>query len=1178
MIKLKVIANIFEEDGRFEHKVKFREGMSLADAMAELPGKVSEIPSLTVHLLGREIPRAEWPEHRPQDGSEYTVICHVEAVAIVALIYGVTTAVAATYTVAVAIVNIIISVVVSLVISLIASLFAPHPQKQGGGGMRSSPTFGWDGIQTTYKNGVPVALPYGDHEQGGNCIGRYIESDGDKQYLHVLLSLGVGPVEDITDIRINDNPIANFKGATYETRLGTDDQLPINGFQTVIIENPLSVKLLQNAPYTYQTAGDSVDAFAVNIVYPAGLYRLNESGNMAGYSVTYQIEWRVLGTTPWSSSGPITLTSGTRSLLRRTWRKDGLATGQYEIRVTRLTPDDPDDINYSSELDLAGVDEIEYEDLAYPRYVLLALRLLATDQLNGSMPNITCTVKGRKLKAWDGNAWQVPAFTKNTAWIAWDAMTADCGGGAYGITEANLDLDSFYAFAQYCDEQVPDGRGGMEARCETDIVLDGETGFWEVINQMLVGAQATLAMSGNKYKVLIDRAGTPVQLFNMGKIKQGTMSGFSTPLDNRYTAVRVEFMDPASDWQMVRLPIMPPGTAATEVKFRDVSLLGVTRLSQVMRVGTFMLNCVQFVRRTITFEAGIQGVAVQPGDLFYVSHDLPQWGWTGTVSRAAGVDDFEVYGSLSMDPGKTYHILIISSADDTIQEQEVSSVETTAEGCTRLRLAAPLSFTPAVGDNLAFGEINKVAKVFRCLDIARTNDLDVKITGIEYNDTVYNTDDVAAPTVNISALPDFGAAPGYVTDITLKSDIMRQGDGTIVAYIDACWVKPADPMFGVADVYLSTDGGTSWDRKGSTSDVWFRIAPVQDGSDVQVKVVSRNLRSGRVSDFSGSPSASLHVLGKLAPPPDVTGLSASSQGATVMLDWAPVKVPDLKGYEIREGIAWDTAAPVQVLYSGSHYEFETTVSGTHYYLMKAVDTSGNYSVNAVQATVDVTIDTEGVTIFTSDELTASGGTGSGVTQYPDAKEMDLDTVQKYDDGSTYDSGGTYDAPTGSSGTWTTSEKDIGGVFTVKTAVEVLKTANLNISFEICYKNAAGDSYGAWEALSSDTRTFRYFMLRATLTSSDTTQAAKATKFTVKVLAPTFTAFSDIGTVVAVGGTRIDYPQAFSQAPVLNVTAIGATGFRAANITAQDAAGFNVKVYDITGTDVGGTINWKAEGV
>lgn len=1166
MITIRVIANIFDPDGRYTLREKYSPDMTVKDC---LPEKILNISTLAISRRGLDIPREEWQETELRDGDELMAIVNVEPPVIAWLAVYIGT------TLATLVVDVVVGVIISLIVSLISSLFAPHPQKRNNGGMRSSPTYGWDGIQTTYQNGVSIGIPYGSHQVGGNCIGRYIETDGDKQYLHLLLCLGVGPVSNIYNVEINGNPIANFKGVTWETRLGTDDQLPIDGFRQVAISNPLAVKLTCNTPYVYQTAGSDVQAFSVAIECPGGLYISNSRGGLNGYSVTYLIEWRVLGTSPWSSAGPITISGLTRSPLRRTWRQDGLAPAQYEIRVTRLTPDDPD--GCMSELDLAGVDEIEYDDLACPRYALLAVRALATDQLSGSMPNITCMVDGRVIKTWDGSAWQLPAFTRNTAWVAWDAMTADCGGGAYGITDANLDLDSFYAFAQYCDELVPDGKGGMEPRCQTDIILDGETGFWEVINQVLVGAQATLAMSGNKYKVLVDQPGVPVQLFNEGNIKTGTLSGLSTPLDDRYGAVRVEFMDPAT-WEMVRLPIVPAGINAADVKFRDVTLLGVTRLSQVMRVGTFMLNCVNFVRRTITFEAGIQGVAVQPGDLFYLSHGLPQWGWSGTVTRSVAPDDFEVVGNLTMDAGKTYHILIISSADDTIQEQEVASVETSAEGCTRLRLAVPLGFTPAPGDNIAFGEINKVAKVFRCLDIARTNDLEVKVTAIEYNETVYNTAGVASPTADISALPDFGAPPGYVTGLTLDSGIGIQGDGTVVTYLDVCWAKPNDPMFGVADVYLSTDNGVSWDRQGSTADIWFRVAPVQDGSDVIVKVVSKNLRSGRTSGFSGSPTAAMHVLGKLAPPPDVAGFSASSQGATVMLDWVPVTVPDLKGYEIREGVSWDTATPVQVLYSGSHYEFETTVSGTHYYLMKAVDTSGNYSVNSASAPVDVTIDTEGVTIFTSDELTATGGTGSGVTQYPDVREMDLDTVQKYDDGSTYDSGGTYDAPTVASGTWTTPENDIGGVFTVKTAVEVLKTANLNISFEICYKKAAGDAYGPWEALSSNTRTFRYFMLRATFTSSDTTQAAKATKFLIRVLAPTFTTFSDIGAVVAVGGTRIDYPQAFAQNPILNVTAIGATGFRAANLTAQDAAGFNVTVYDITGADVGGTINWDAKGV
>ena len=73
----------------------------------------------------------------------------------------------------------------------------------GGGLDESSSTYGWDGINTIQDVGVPVKIIYGEHRTGGNIINQFISTDGDKQYLNLLIAAGEGEIESISDIKIN---------------------------------------------------------------------------------------------------------------------------------------------------------------------------------------------------------------------------------------------------------------------------------------------------------------------------------------------------------------------------------------------------------------------------------------------------------------------------------------------------------------------------------------------------------------------------------------------------------------------------------------------------------------------------------------------------------------------------------------------------------------------------------------------------------------------------------------------------------------------------------------------------------------------------------------------------------------------------------------------------------------
>lgn len=76
----------------------------------------------------------------------------------------------------------------------------------------TSSTYSWDTPKPQATQGGPIPLTYGIVKVANPIVlSAHVTTDGDKQYLNLLLCGGEGPVDSITDIRIDGNPIENYK-------------------------------------------------------------------------------------------------------------------------------------------------------------------------------------------------------------------------------------------------------------------------------------------------------------------------------------------------------------------------------------------------------------------------------------------------------------------------------------------------------------------------------------------------------------------------------------------------------------------------------------------------------------------------------------------------------------------------------------------------------------------------------------------------------------------------------------------------------------------------------------------------------------------------------------------------------------------------------------------------------
>lgn len=1079
---------------------------------------------------------------------------------------------------------------------------------------QSSPTYGWDGIQSTQEVGIPIRILYGEHRIGGNIINQYIRTDGDKQYLNVLFGLCEGEIESLSSLQINNNPAANYSGITETQRLGTNSQTVIPNFEDQHSLQSMNVHLIMSSAQVYTTVATDVEAFEVHLSIPTGLFQVNSDGGVQAWEITYTVEYRVSGGGAYTSLGTQTINDKSKAALKRIFRKDGLSPAQYDIRITRTSDDPSLTPQKEGELYLTGVDEITTEDLAYPNLALSGIEALATDQLSGGTPNFTWLAKGLKIHVpdvryggvaiawdlyywdgvsafkrlsdnaactWDGSTY-ITAYSANPVWCLRDLLTNTRYGLGEYIDTTEIDDDAFLEMAKYCDERVSDGSGGYEKRFRLDVAIDSLSGAMDIISQLTATFRAFAFYQSGTIKLKIDKADSIVQVFGMGNIVKSSFTQNWKSKKEMPNVIEVAFNDADKNYEQEIAAVIDEAalTAGEPLRKKQIRIY-CTRLSQALREGRFALNVGKYVNRVVTLRASVEAVACQAGDLIGISHDVPAIGESGRVASGSTTTVIKLDREVNLLALKTYQITI-RFADDTIETRTIS---TTFGAYTQVTVSSAFSQTPAAYDVYAVGEVAINTKPFRVVGVRRENTNEVELTALEYNEDLFDTDSIVLPETNYSTL---SFEVPLVTDLELTERDVRLSDGTVQIYIDVAFQKPdlGTYLFNgykKARVYLSDDDGASWVFKAEVTD---RGAEINVGllRDITYKIAVTSVSATGIETALGlSPQDEITVQGKLLPPSDLTTFLINQSRDRLLFGWTPIPDADLFGYEIRRGAAWDTADVVATDLKGNTFvtydvRIETAVS----YWIKAIDTSGNYSDAALEAVLTVDAIPFKNIIIEYEEETAWSGTK--VDTSVDTGKLVLDTGEL-------------------TGTYETAVRDIGFVAAFKIGIEgaavvagdrafdadttsefdddeAARFSGDEIAGALSYEiktsedNVTWTSYQAWQP---GDYYCRYFQLKMTVTRSAVDVDLEVDYLHYSADLPDVDDFGSDTISVAADGVTVLYGKTFYQEPVVAVSILSGTGvyWRVSN---KDEISFDVHLYNAAGTAVTGDFEYHAHGV
>lgn len=899
-------------------------------------------------------------------------------------------------------------------------------------GFNTTQTYSWNPM-TTQQEGGAIPRPYGMNKLFGNIINWNIENVNDKQYLNVLICLGVGPCSRLYNHKINDQPIENYPGVEIHTRLGHLDQDPIPNFNDTKVETgPLSpMKVVYGTPVTFTTVGDGFGGLEVDVTFSQGLWHANDLGGLDVVSVNLRVEVKKQGTDDWipvarqvvtaqetyyggkwsygywitweygdatwmeitagdtdpashyegegawvgsyddarwclwrwitqayvrtvsSTVDYVTISGAQNTAIRRTFRADSLSEGKYDIRITNLSPDQTSS-RYGDDCYLTAVREVYYDDFEYPRMILVGIRALASDYLSGSI-RYSCYCDGALVRATlDGIAWTTE-FSRKPAWVGYDVETRpvlDNDGNVVrydGLLPDRVDLDSRLELADYNATLVPDGKGGTEELCLFDGVFDSATTIWDSLLKIYRAGRSVPYHAGTMISLSINKpADAPEEGFmiGMGAILSGYINEHWSSIEDRPTELNVEIMNGDNDFERVPLLVVNPNRVSYQPPL-SMDMFGVIRPSQVWRDGRLRLAANQYLTNTVAITvARALAIETRIGQVVNISHDLPQWGYSGRLAGISGTDTVILDREVTLTAGKTYGIIFWLASDVRVYRQVLS-----VTAGTIVKVTAPFDVgnEPQKYDNYAFGEIGKETKPFRILSRQPDMDQRVKLSCLEYNGTLWNTDteQPVLPTPDYSSLEPLPP----VLSMTVQERMTRRVDGTIDEMIEVSFTKPASFFYDHAEIWYSRDGA-GFIFGGTTRGNAYQL-PCVALSQYTVAVLTVNTAGARMTP-QNAPQASITPLGKTARPANVTAFWADPAQGGVRFGWTAVPDVDVDGYLLRynpdESGSWSNSTDAARVY-GTTITLPAAKSGL--YLLKAIDTSGNESAAAISVVTHI---------------------------------------------------------------------------------------------------------------------------------------------------------------------------------------------------------------------------------
>ncbi|EIU7179363.1 phage tail protein [Pseudomonas aeruginosa] len=704
----------------------------------------------------------------------------------------------------------------------------------------------------------------------------------------ILLAVGEGEFAGVPserDIYLDNTPLMdpsgnlNFPNVKWEWRAGSVDQDYIPGIPAVENETSVNVELRSDTPWVRSLSNIQLSAVRLRFAWPA-FQQQDTNGNIGGYRIEYAVDLATDGGA-YHEVLREAVDGKTTTRYERSRRIDlPAATNGWQVRVRRLTPNQNNN-RIADTMLIAGYTEVIDAKLRYPNTALLYVEFSAEQFSN--IPAVTVDCRGRKVQVpsnydpetraylgiWDGAMKQ--AWTDNPVWHTYDIVTNDRFGVGKRIKAWMVDRWEMYRISQYCDQLVPDGKGGQEPRHTCNLNLQSRAGAWELLRDLtaIYRGMAYWAQGQLKIQADIPRATDVDFAYTRANVIDGRFSYGSASERTRYSRALVSYDNPANNYDT-------DVAVATDKRLQrrygdnpvEVAAIGCTRESEAQRRGKWAI-LTNSQDRTITFRTGMDGAIPLPGWVIPVADAL-------LAGREIGGRISAVAGrviTLDRDTqAKAGDRLLLNLPSGKAEARTVQSVTGRAVTVTTAYSETPL---PELVWTLDADDL--AVPLYRVMKVSQPERGVFEITALQYEPGKFSVIDTGAKLESrpISVIPITTVAPP--ASVTLTSHYQFD-QGLAVSTMTIAW--PAVEGAVAYDVEWKKDSG-NWirlPRAGTTS---------VDVTGIYAGGYLARVRAVSAFDITSVWKSSIltQLSGKTGAPPALAFLRTTSGPWKIGLEW-----------------------------------------------------------------------------------------------------------------------------------------------------------------------------------------------------------------------------------------------------------------------------------------------------
>lgn len=706
----------------------------------------------------------------------------------------------------------------------------------------------------------------------------------------VLLALGEGEFAGgITekDIFLDGTPLMsangsmNFEGVKWDFRPGTVNQSYIAGFPAVESEISVGVELKSDNPWVKSINDSQVSAVVIRFRWPA-LQEMKDNGDVVGYSIQYRIDVSTDGGS-FVTIATRSVTGKTNTLYERSTRVDLPAGNTRTIRVTRLTANQ-NNSRVSDAMFIGAITEVIDRKMRYPNTALLGIQFDASQFSN--IPTVSVLAKMRKIRVpdtydpetrtysgiWSG-AFKM-AYSNNPAWVTYDLIVENRFSIGDRVGAQFVDKYELYKIAQYCDQQVPDGKGGTEHRYECNIYIATAAEAWQVLRDLSSIYRGMIYWMQSQMTVRADMPRDVDYVFTNANVIDGTFTYSGSDERVKYTRALVSYDNPDNNYES---DVTSTYDNALQRRYGDnvveLSAFGCTRESEAQRRGKWAIYT-NNNDRTVSFKTGMEGEIPSLGDIVAIADDLIAGSRIGgrIASVSADGKTITVDKEIAAESGDK---LLINLPSGKAESRTV--VSSTGK---EIRVSTAYSEFPAPFLQWTLEKSTLTHQLFQIVSArkADSESIEYEFSGVAYNPSKFDFVDTGARIEDrpVSQIPVGGMeAPEQVTigqnvyvEQTMAVTVMTIGWSAVknaVAY-EVEWRKDYGEW-----VKLPRTGQLSIDVKGVYTGQYLARVRAVNSYDVASIPKSSNLTD---------------IVGKTGEPPKLAIFRTASRPFAIFLDWS----------------------------------------------------------------------------------------------------------------------------------------------------------------------------------------------------------------------------------------------------------------------------------------------------